>query len=261
MNFKFSFFIGLSVASLMFLLSVTSRADTTKFMSTEEVVRALSSSANRAPASVAFSISQTDVDLRAFDSPIESQFGGTCSAFAVASAMDNSLKAQGSTKAVSKRHLWSTYGVYDVDAAVKAASKYDLVEYASWPTYGNRAADYRDHMTLKMTQSVGHEYNLDGALRGLDQNHPVVMAIQVPKDLSNCKPTVSATSPRTKGQHVVEVAGYHLDSSVAGGGYLIVKNSWGTQCGDKGYQYYPFALCQRKDLYCYFVEVAGVQAR
>jgi C1A family cysteine protease len=260
MNFKFSFFVGLSAMSLMFLLSVTSRASGAPFMTTGEIVSQLQTT-NRAPASAGVSLNQNDVDLRAFDSPVDSQFGGTCSAFAVASAMDNVLKAHGISKAVSKRYLWSTYSNYDMDVAVKAASQYDLVEYQYWPTNGPRAADYRDHMSIKMTQSIGHEYNLEGALRGLDQNHPIVMAVQVPADLSNCKPTVSAISSRTKGQHVMAVVGYHLDEKVPGGGYLIAKNSWGNKCGDQGYHYYPFALCKRKDLYCYFTEVIGVQAK
>ena len=69
-----------------------------------------------------------------------------------------------------------------------------------------------------------------------------------------------AKSSRTRGDHVVEAVGYHLDPSVSGGGYLILKNSWGAECGDKGYHYYPFALCKRKDLYCYFVEIDEVEA-
>ena len=52
--------------------------------------------------------------------------------------------------------------------------------------------------------------------------------------------------------------GYKLDDQVAGGGYFILKNSWGSECGDEGYHYYPFALCQRTDLYCYFIEVDDV---
>lgn len=43
------------------------------------------------------------------------------------------------------------------------------------------------------------------------------------------------------GGHAVFVAGYMTDASWAGGGYLIVKNSWGTDWGDKGYFYMPWA--------------------
>lgn len=43
------------------------------------------------------------------------------------------------------------------------------------------------------------------------------------------------------GGHCVFVCGYKKDASWAGGGYLIVKNSWGVDWGDKGYFYLPWA--------------------
>ena len=87
------------------------------------------------------------------------------------------------------------------------------------------------------------------------------MAIQVPESMANCDTVVSPTSAATSGGHVMAAVGYTLNDSVAGGGYFILKNSWGTDCGDKGYLYYPFALCTRSDLYCYFIEVDQVAAK
>jgi C1A family cysteine protease len=43
------------------------------------------------------------------------------------------------------------------------------------------------------------------------------------------------------GGHAVFAAGYYDDASWAGGGYLIVKNSWGIDWGDHGYFYMPYA--------------------
>jgi C1A family cysteine protease len=43
------------------------------------------------------------------------------------------------------------------------------------------------------------------------------------------------------GGHAVFAVGYQDDSSWSGGGYFIVKNSWGTNWGDKGYFYFPYA--------------------
>ncbi len=266
MTKRFSFFIALSLASLFFLFSVTTRAakgaEISKFLPTSEVVSQLSSRSKlRAPASISFAVNHSDIDLRSNDSPVVSQFGGTCSTFATAAAMENVLRSQGNQKLVSHRDLWSQYGVYDVDAAINAASSNFITELQYWPDNGTQTTDYKEHRSLKISRSVAHEYNYEEAIKALDQKHPVVMAIQVPSDISNCKPTISENSKRTKGNHVMAAVGYHLDPAVAGGGYFILKNSWGTSCGDQGYHYYPFELCKRKDLYCYFIEVDEVESR
>ena len=42
------------------------------------------------------------------------------------------------------------------------------------------------------------------------------------------------------GGHAVFAAGYQTDLGTPGGGYLIIKNSWGKGWGDGGYFYMPF---------------------
>lgn len=266
MTKKFSFFIALSIASLMFLFSITSRAEIENrhdrsFLPASEIITRLASRRpNRAPAAISLGLSRSSVDLRGFDSPVVNQFGGTCSAFATAAAMENVLRSKGITKEVSRRDLWNRYAEYDMDLAIRAASRNHIAELQYYPDYGNRAPDYQNYRTLKINRSTHHQYRLETAVQALDQGYPLVMAVQVPSDLSKCKATIDAKSPRTKGDHVMAAVGYQLDPSVPGGGYLILKNSWGSDCGDRGYHYYPFALCQRNDLYCYFVEVNEVEA-
>ncbi|MBS1959877.1 MAG: hypothetical protein JST80_10420 [Bdellovibrionales bacterium] len=201
-----------------------------------------------------------NLDMRQFDGPVVSQFGGTCSTFATAAAMDNVLKSKGIDKNVSERHLWDTYGVYDAWYAVDAAKKNYITEEKYWPINGSRASNYKDFATLRITQYKEFEYDWKPALQAMGRDkRPLVLAIQVPSDLANCKTDISATSGYTSGQHVIEAVGYKLDNSIAGGGYFIVKNSWGTDCGEKGYHYYPFQLCNRSDLYCYLIEVQDVE--
>lgn len=203
------------------------------------------------------------VDLRAYDGPVVSQFGGTCSAFATAAAMNNILKKKGINKLVSERHLWDNYGIYDMDEAIDAASSIYLTEQKYWPVNSTNPVNslYEDHASLKITQYKEHQYNFNTALQGLSKGHPLVMAVQVPSGLGNCDAKVSANSSYTSGQHVVEAVGYKLDDAVSGGGYFIIKNSWGTSCGDQGYHQYPFSLCSRSDLYCYFTEIIDVEDR
>ncbi|HVP20382.1 MAG TPA: C1 family peptidase [Anaerolineaceae bacterium] len=55
------------------------------------------------------------------------------------------------------------------------------------------------------------------------------------------KMPMPASGESVVGGHAVFACGYQTDSGTAGGGYLIVKNSWGTGWGDNGYFYMPFA--------------------
>jgi len=201
---------------------------------------------------------QVSVDLRANDGPVEDQFGGTCSAFGTAAAMDNYIHSQGTNKNVSEEYLWSLYDQYSIDDAVQAATQNYVEEESDWPVDGRALASVKGSSSFKITQSTDLQYDLNAALQAINLGHALVMAIQVPASMDNCDDMVDPTSAYTSGQHVIEAAGYQLDDSVAGGGYFIIKNSWGPQCGMSGYQYYPFALCQRSDLYCYFIQLDGI---
>ncbi len=62
------------------------------------------------------------------------------------------------------------------------------------------------------------------------------------------KVPMPAPGEKVLGGHAVFCAGYQTDSSVAGGGALIVKNSWGTGWGDGGYFYLPYAFVTAKNV-------------
>ena len=50
--------------------------------------------------------------------------------------------------------------------------------------------------------------------------------------------TVSGTD------HAVVIVGYQDDATVYGGGYWIIKNSWGTGSGTNGYYYAPYGAVE-----------------
>lgn len=201
----------------------------------------------------------SEVELKQFDTPVVSQFGGTCSAFATAAAMENVLAQKSQPKNLSERHLWSLYETYDAWYAVEAAEKNLVTEEKYWPINGGRDPAFRDYASTRITKSQEFEYNWKPALQALSMHKkPLVMAMQVPTDLANCRGMIRSTSGYTRGEHVVSAVGYQLDDAVPGGGYFIIKNSWGPDCGNGGYHYYPFSLCERDDLYCYFIQVQEV---
>ncbi len=219
------------------------------------------SSTSSSPLGASLGIADS-VDLRMHDTPVRTQFGETCTAFATAAAMNNVLKRKGIKKVVSERHLWSTYQRYDMIPAVAAAANNYLVEDKFWPS--NQSAPnwgYQNQASLKVTRYQSYQYNLNAALIGLSQGHPLVMGVQSPESLLNCDETINPSSRATGYQHAMTAVGYQLDQTVMGGGYFIVKNSWGTGCGDQGYHYYPFSLCSRGDLFCYFTEISDVEDR
>ena len=62
------------------------------------------------------------------------------------------------------------------------------------------------------------------------------------------KVPMPAPGEKVLGGHAVFCVGYQTDSAVAGGGALIVKNSWGTGWGDGGYFYLPYAFVTPKNV-------------
>ncbi len=202
-----------------------------------------------------------EVDLRFRDTPVKSQFGGTCTTFGMIGAMENKA-AENQTVNLSERHFWSLYGRYDASLAFKTATKNKVTDESYWPQEQTRPnAGYQEaaHTKLTKAEALGDTSEaVKNAIKNLDQHHSIYIAIQVPQDMGSCKATISPDSPRSKGQHALAVVGYRLDETIKGGGYFIIKNSWGSDCGDKGYQYFPFFICGRKGMYCDFWAIQEV---
>jgi C1A family cysteine protease len=50
------------------------------------------------------------------------------------------------------------------------------------------------------------------------------------------------------------IVGYQIDNRFAGGGYFILRNSWGRAWGANGYGYLPFAWCKRYECSAYALD-------
>lgn len=202
--------------------------------------------------------SAAGIDLRGRDGPVEDQIGPYCTAYAMVGAIQNVLNTK---EDLSQRHLFSLYGVYSVEAAYKKVPGNPITTNQFWPrTYSYGLTGYKDHAKRKLTQIkwIG-DGDIEGAKIALASNHPVYFGHEVPSDMSTCLASIRPTTKMTNGGHATLIVGYKKDDSnpALGGGYFIVKNSWSTACGDKGYQYWPFSVCKKS--YCYFYEVIAAE--
>ncbi len=58
-----------------------------------------------------------------------------------------------------------------------------------------------------------------------------------------------------KSGHGVALVGYTLDESVAGGGYFLIRNSWGPKFADEGYAKVTFAMARKYGTDAYILAV------
>lgn len=201
------------------------------------------------------------VDLRFRDTPIKNQFGGTCTTFAMVGSMENLINKP-TTAHLSERHLWSRYQRAYVSLAFKAALKYKITEERYWPEKNKKPyKGYLNHAHTRLTEYSKLYGSLKGTLRGLRKGYPAYIAMRVPKDMSYCRKVIRGNSPLMSGAgHAIAIVGYVIDSDIDGGGYFILKNSWGTKCGDKGYQYLSFKQCMNNNTGCLFYLIKGVES-
>jgi hypothetical protein len=61
---------------------------------------------------------------------------------------------------------------------------------------------------------------------------------------------------KSKDGHGVILVGYGVDERVAGGGYFILRNSWGAKFADRGYARITFAYAKKYGIDAYVVTVA-----
>lgn len=89
---------------------------------------------------------------------------------------------------------------------------------------------------------------LQGLKQALAQGNGVVLGIMVYQSFESNDAVETGHIPMPRpsrrdsllGGHALFGCGYQDDTDYAGGGYVIVKNSWGTDFGDNGYVYLPY---------------------
>ena len=198
------------------------------------------------------------VDLRPYCSPIENQGSlGSCTGQAIAGAIELLNKRNRKPTDVSRLFIYYyerlLLGTVNYDSGayirdgIKATNHYGASLETYWPYDISKFRQEpileakSDALNRKVTR-YERVTNFDGCIDALSNGFPVIMGFYVYDSfMSN---TVAKTGnmpyPNTKresllGGHAVLLVGYNKTKKV-----FIVRNSWGTSWGDKGYFYMPF---------------------
>jgi C1A family cysteine protease len=204
------------------------------------------------------------VDLRSNTSPVRDQGNlGSCTGFANATGMREFLQlaAGQSLSVMSPLFLYYEERVLegsvsqDVGAenrdGMKVLQKMGCATESDWPYNISKFAKSPSATSVKnalnYTVASYHRLNtLADAQDCLANGSGFVMGFDVyesfesPETEATGRMSMPQPGEQLLGGHAVFVCGYKLDPAWPGGGYLIVKNSWGTSWGDKGFFYMPF---------------------
>lgn len=202
-------------------------------------------------------------DLRDRDTKVLRQIGPRCSAYGLVAGIENLLGAPGKVK-ISESHLFANYRKYSSEKAVYAAKRMAITEYKYWPHekkwFGKRG--YRQNAHTRLTDITYINNDVKKAVKALDAGRPVYLGMSVTRSMGQCDAVMDPHSGLTGGGHAINISGYGLDENVPGGGYFIIKNSWGKNCGDQGYQYMPFNYCMNGgSQYCIMWDIQGVETK
>jgi C1A family cysteine protease len=150
----------------------------------------------------------------------------------------------------NERDLEGTTGS-DSGAAVadggKVVSTLGVPPESAWP-YSDSGSRFRTRPPASAYQAAKRHVtpppssvdttDLAEVKRTLSQGHPIVFGFIVYRSFESIGPDgVYQPAGRVVGGHCVEAVGYDDASSM-----IIVRNSWGTQWGDRGYFYMPYSV-------------------
>lgn len=143
----------------------------------------------------------------------------------------------------------------DHGVCVEELCPYDETKYNERP---NEEA-YQDGLKRKVNAAKNVPVNIDIIKSAIIDGYPVVASFRVFDSLAKNVggfvplPTDRERANSKKEYHAMVICGYSDQE-----GYFIVRNSWGTQFGDKGYCYMPYAYVRDPELTTYACAITGV---
>lgn len=180
-----------------------------------------------------------DIDLRDMDTSVKDQGDeGTCTAFGLTAAQEFAHCAINNECDIdlSERYRWNLYKRYSADVALSTIG-------SAIPD--DRFCPYQNQECYPIAKSEAI-YKIDSVKRLPTKSH-VIAALadgkavyfwsQVPRQMASCSKTISSAQ-MVDGGHAYKISGYLNKEDPT----LILKNSWGPDCGDGGYQYMKFSI-------------------
>lgn len=202
------------------------------------------------------------VDLRNYCSLIENQGNlGSCTGQAIAGAIELLDKRAGKNLDVSRLYIYyyerllegtvnydagayirdGMRAVYNYGAPLESLWPYNTSKFRSAPTQQAIADGVKRKVTLY--QAVADH---QGCLDALAAGYPIVIGFSVYSSFQSVTVTRTGVMPypntsreQLLGGHAVLLVGYDKTRQV-----YIVRNSWGSNWGDRGYFYMPFQVIQ-----------------
>lgn len=203
------------------------------------------------------------IDLRDNFTPIKSQGTvGACVAFAMSSVYEYVLKkCNGKDLNLSERFLYyfarktESEVLEDEGTTFNAGARvmmergvceetmcpYEVDNMDIEPSI-EAMADAERHKVIKAMNVNVKRYDICAALQC---GYPVLISLKLYESFVNCRhgfvkvPTSEEQEAEKHGRHAMVICGVDVENN-----YYIVRNSWGTNFGDKGYCYIPFSYIE-----------------
>ncbi len=206
------------------------------------------------------------VDWRSFVTPVRDQGNcGSCWAFATTAALESYNLITGNLPGINddraEEILVSCSGAGSCAGGyIDSASNYIKGTGLPPETYFPYTASGTDDVCSRAAagwQSVTRKIsswayittstaNLSAIKNALYQYGPLVTTMDVYTDFYYYSSGIyEYTTGNYEGSHAILITGYTDDASVDGGGYFVVKNSWGTGWGNQGYFYIAYSQLSR----------------
>lgn len=198
------------------------------------------------------------VDYRKFDTPIITQYRGDCTAQGLAAATENLARRTDPTVDVSQESLWARYRVYSAWSALTAYHNNLIKREYAWP-FGWRTWRLPEEKSrYQLIQYTDLEDDFSLAIQALDTGYPLYFARSVSRGEAGClkvTPSTGINAQPTQGGHATSIVGYRV---IGGDLQFLIKQQWGTDCGDHGYQWISSATCTQPGAYCNFWKIESL---